>query len=172
LEKLPKLKNLNLANTRISDVSLKQIADSKTIQVLDLQNTRVTDKSVVELSRMKHLQQLIAAAKNDEKGAVDALAKAGPRAIPGIVNELIRDDSSYQWAVSAMAKMGHPAVEPVAKLLNDSDYLLRKIAYMTLAEMGPVAKPAGPALQRAAQQDRDPRNRGLAAYAIRQIMLR
>jgi hypothetical protein len=113
--------------------------------------------------------ELIAAAKEMKDGAIDALAAAGPKAIPLILADLRRDDRRYSWATAAMAKMGPGAVEPVAALLNDSDYFMRKIAYMTLGQMGPTAIPALPALQRAAQQDRDPRNRGLAANAISQI---
>jgi hypothetical protein len=120
----------------------------------------------------KTVGELIAAAKELKPGAVEALAAAGPQAIPAILAELRRDDRRFSWAVAAMARMGPDAVEPVAALLNDSDYFMRKIAYQTLGEMGPIAMPAVPALQRAAQQDGDPRNRGLAANAISQITRR
>jgi HEAT repeats len=116
--------------------------------------------------------ELIADAKQTKEGAIDALAAAGPKAIPAIIAELRRDDRRYSWATTAMAKMGPEAVEPVVALLKDSDYFMRKIAYMTLGQMGPMAMPALPALQLAEMQDRDPRNRGLAASAISQIKRR
>ena len=123
-------------------------------------------------SESRPVAELIEAAKEMKDGAIDALAAAGPKAIPEIIAELRRDDRRYSWATAAMGKMGPAAIEQVLPQLNDSDYFMRKIAYMTLGEMGPLAMPALPALQRAAQQDRDPRNRGLAASAISQISRR
>jgi hypothetical protein len=128
--------------------------------------------SVKQSKEQPPVAELIAAAKELKAGAVDALAAAGSKAIPAILAELRRDDRRYSWATAAMAKMGPEAIEPVAALLDDSDYFMRKIAYMTLGEMGPTAMPAVPALQRAAQRDQDPRNRGLAANAISQITRR
>jgi hypothetical protein len=116
--------------------------------------------------------ELIAAAKALKPGAIDELAAAGAKAIPAIIAELRRDDRRFSWATAAMAKMGPEAVTPVAALLNDGDHFMRKIAYQTLGQMGATAMPAVPALRRAAQQDRDPRNRGLAASAISQITRR
>jgi hypothetical protein len=115
------------------------------------------------------LAQLIAAAKKLEPGAVEQLAAVGPKAIPAILDELRRDDRTYSWAAATMAKMGPGAVEPVSALLADRDSFMRKIGYMTLGQMGPIALSAVPALQRAAQQETDGRNRGLPQSAIRQI---
>jgi hypothetical protein len=118
------------------------------------------------------LESLIKDAKALKPVAIQQLAAIGPKAIPAIVQELRRDDRRFSWASVVMAKMGPDAVEPVAKLMFDSDHLIRKVAYTTLGEMGPIAIPALPALELAAVREYDPRNRGLPESAYRQIMRR
>jgi hypothetical protein len=118
------------------------------------------------------IAQLIAAAKELKPEAIEQLAAAGPKAIPAIIEALRRDDSKYSWATAAMAKMGPGAVEPVVGLLSDADSFMRKIAYKTLGEMGPMAMPAVPFLRQAARREGDPRNRGLPQNALSQITRR
>src|SRR5262249_22462401 len=118
------------------------------------------------------IAELIANAKALKSGAIEQLAASGLQAIPAIIAELRGDDRRFSWATAAMARMGPDAVKPVAELMTDSDPFMRKIAYLTLGEMGPIALPAVPALKRAVQQDGDPRNRGLAASALSQITRR
>jgi len=118
------------------------------------------------------LEELIANAKALKPGAIEKLAAVGAQAIPDILAELRRDDRRFSWATAAMSRMGPKAVGPVAELIDDNDHFMRKIAYLTLGQMGPIALPAVPALRRAVQQDGHPNNRGLAANAISQITRR
>jgi HEAT repeat protein len=75
---------------------------------------------------------------------LNAIADAGPRAVPGLIKALKNDKVAY-WACLVLREMGPAAKDAVPALtekLNDPRPEIRREAILALAAMGDVAKPA------------------------------
>lgn len=84
---------------------------------------------------------------------VDALAAAGPAAIPSITAALHEPGRSNARAlVGILVRIGDPAIDPLIELLErDSDRGVRAAAAWGLGRIGPRARRALPALEHAAE---------------------
>jgi len=59
LKRIPRLTNLTLARTQISDAGFEQLADLKNLESLSLCGTSITDNSLVHLGKLTNLQRLL-----------------------------------------------------------------------------------------------------------------
>jgi hypothetical protein len=82
-----------------------------------------------------------------------------------------RDAEVRQSAASALASIGHPAIEPLLDVLKDKEQSkeMRANAAYVLGQMGPSGQEALPALTKALKDD-DKEIRRRAAFAIQRIV--
>ncbi|AWM41343.1 putative lyase [Gemmata obscuriglobus] len=116
------------------------------------------------------VEPLAAALKSDNpnvrRAAANALGAIGPNAAPAVpalialLKKAYKDRDPQQrpdeggpeiasW--NALGRIGAVAVAPTAKLLDDSNALLRYDALRALGDMGPIAKPAAGAIKKVLQ---------------------
>ncbi len=91
-------------------------------------------------------------AMTEQELAAEALARIGPPAVPALVQALYhRDPFVRRQALSVLIRMGpdaKAASEDLTALLDDPDESIRKLAAKALANIGPEASVAVPALMR------------------------
>lgn len=116
---------------------------------------------------------MLEALKNaDEKTLVamlDAMATLGPEIVPRLVSAL-EIEAARPYVCYILGQLGPdaaPAVDGLIKVLQDKNPDTRHEAIMALAEIGPAAKSAVPALAAALKSDE--KDRFAAAYALGRI---
>lgn len=60
LHSLPKLKEVLLANTQVSDRTARVLAGAKNLEILDVSFTRISDRGITQLSSLPRLRRLFA----------------------------------------------------------------------------------------------------------------
>ncbi len=104
--------------------------------------------------------------------ALDALAELGPDAAPAIpeliamIDDTAKENFAARWV---LAKIGPPAVPALIPLLKSDSRKVRVTAIDALAEIGPAAREALPALQEL-QSESDRNIRSSASMAIAKIL--
>jgi Leucine-rich repeat (LRR) protein len=58
LEKLTKLRELDLTGTMVNDKSLKAVSSLQNLEILDLEATKITDAGMIHLKKLKNLKEL------------------------------------------------------------------------------------------------------------------
>jgi len=102
--------------------------------------------------------------------ALDALATIGPKAVPRLV-ELLKDKEIRVQVVYVLGQIGPgaaPAVDALAKLIDDPDENLSTEAVLAIGKIGPDAKSAVPALVKSLQQENCP-NAHAIVYSLGRI---
>jgi HEAT repeat protein len=90
--------------------------------------------------------------------ALDALASIGPKAVPRLI-ELLGQKEIRVQVVYVLGQIGPgaaPAVDALAKLVDDSDEQLATEAVLSIGKIGPRAKEAVPALLASLDKDECP----------------
>jgi serine/threonine protein kinase len=77
----PKLKNLQLAETKITDAGVYNLANCKSLKLLTLNNTKITDQSVKTLVSIKSLKELNVSQTLLSEEGIKRLKKALPDCI-------------------------------------------------------------------------------------------
>lgn len=105
--------------------------------------------------------------------AMEALGRMGPPAREAIGPLIVVfSDPNYRAGVKAaesVARIGPAAVGDLARVLDDKNLVMRKLAAIALGHMGPPAKAALPRLKQAAQADPAPTVRRAAQAAVGKI---
>ncbi|QDU91778.1 HEAT repeat protein [Pirellulimonas nuda] len=100
---------------------------------------------------------------------VEAVVESGAKATPLLIEALGRDRAAY-WAAVAIAQIGPDAADTTAALAKvvaeSADPLNVKQALVALAEIGPAAVAAAPAIEARAQRATENPVRIAAAYAL------
>jgi HEAT repeat protein len=90
--------------------------------------------------------------------ALDALASIGPKAVPRLIELLKHKDLRVQvvYILGQIGPGAAPAVEELAKLINEQDKHLATETVIAIGKIGPDAKSAVPALTKALGQQNCP----------------
>jgi HEAT repeat protein len=90
--------------------------------------------------------------------ALDALATLGPKAVPRLIELLKHKDLRVQvvYVLGQIGPGAAPAIDALAKLVNDPDVNLATEAVLAIGKIGPDAKVAVPALIKALEQENCP----------------
>ena len=112
--------------------------------------------------------------RETRRSAAGSLGEIGPdakAAIPALRAALKGDGRIGWWvAADALGKIGGPDVVPILiEALTNPDEDIRYTSMKALGNLGALAKPAVPALEKSSQQDPRPHNRAAAADALRKI---
>ena len=102
---------------------------------------------------------------------LNAIAEAGAKAVPGLIEALKNDKAAY-WACLVLREIGPAAKDAVPALiekLKDPRPEIRREAILTLAAMDEAANAAVPAIAAALTDEHAPRRRPLRWAAIGQI---
>lgn len=71
LGRLPKLRNVQLRLTKVSDAGLAELAKCQSLTILDLSGTRVSDAGLVHLTKLPHLETLRLGISNEGTNVTD-----------------------------------------------------------------------------------------------------
>ncbi|HET6883430.1 MAG TPA: HEAT repeat domain-containing protein [Pirellulales bacterium] len=103
--------------------------------------------------------------------AIDALASLGPKIVPRLANNALKNKDLRPYAVRVLAKIGPEAREAASALadaLQDAEGDFRSEVQFVLGMFGPAAAPAAPELIKSLTSDEDS-IRASAIYALGKI---
>ncbi len=118
---LKSLTSSDLPDERLSPILKASLADLHEDVRLAAVNLLMAHRDQLPPLAM-HLESLLTAEDDGvARHAAFLLGALGPEAVPILIRSLARDESRIDPNAAALARIGRPAVEPLARSLNDAD---------------------------------------------------